>query len=63
MLIDSMVSGLCASTTDTHSADETESAKPSTHSTRAAGIGVSATVARNVAAKPPSLPHNRPATS
>ena len=61
--MDSIVSGLWASTTGTHSAEETESEKPSTHSTRAAGSGVSATVARRVAAKPPSLPHNNPATS
>ena len=63
MLIDSIVSGSCRSTTGTHSADVIESPKPSTHSTFAAGSGVSATVACSVAAKPPSLPHNNPATS
>ena len=45
-----------------HSAEAIESANPSTHSTRAAGSGVSATVARRVAANPPSLPHSSAAT-
>ena len=61
-MIDSIVSGLCASTVGTHSAEAIESPNPSTHSTRAAGSGVSATVARSVAANPPSLPHSSAAT-